>query len=185
MTEAQTQEIIAVLQAEYPQSFSQLDEKMITLKLRLWAKEFEHDDYRVVLAAVRAIIGGSNREFAPNIGIIREKINDFRAQSEMTETEAWDYVAKACRNGCYGYVEEFAKLPPTVQRAVGSANQIREWSMMDSDTLQSVVASNFMRSYRTTAQREKELAKIPANVLEVLQGAVKPMIESGGENNEK
>ena len=173
MTKEQTSMILTLLQTEYPQSFARIDERMMRLKLQLWAKEFENDDYEIVFAAVRAIISGSNREFAPNVGIIREKMQDFAVQNEISETEAWAQVAKACRNSTYGYATEFAKLPQNIQKAVGSAEQLREWAMMDSETLQSVVASNFMRAYRTTVQREKELAKIAPNVLAVLQNAAK------------
>lgn len=37
--------------------------------------------------------------------------------------------------------------------------------MMDSDTLNSVIASNFQRSYRAAAQREREVSKLPPDVM--------------------
>lgn len=86
------------------------------------------------------------------------------AGDEMTEAEAWGIVAKALRNSAYGSREEFDKFPPVIKRIVGSPSQLREWSMMDSETVHSVVASNFQRSYKAIAQREKELAKLPPDV---------------------
>ena len=82
----------------------------------------------------------------------------------MTEAEAWGMVAQALRNSIYGAREEFEKFPPIVKRIVGSPSQLREWGMMDSETVHSVVASNFQRSYKAIAQREKELAKLPPDV---------------------
>lgn len=35
---------------------------------------------------------------------------------------------------------------------------------MDSETVHSVVASNFQRSYKAIAQREREIAKLPSDV---------------------
>ena len=46
----------------------------------------------------------------------------------------------------------------------------KEWAAMDVDTVQSVVASNFMRNYRATQQREKEISLLPQNVQEMLAG---------------
>ena len=85
-------------------------------------------------------------------------------------------VSKACSNGIYGYREEFAKLPPEVQRAVGAPEQLREWAMMDSDTVQSVVASNFQRNYRASQTRAREQAKLPPNVLQMIAGVSERMM---------
>ena len=87
-----------------------------------------------------------------------------KPEDELSEGQAWALVEKATRNGGYGYKEEFDKLPPIVQKAVGSPSQIHEWAMMDSDTVKSVVASNFMRSYKIMLKREKEMALIPVDV---------------------
>lgn len=40
--------------------------------------------------------------------------------------------------------------------------------MMDSDTVQSVVQSNFMRSYRVRAQHEREYLALPESVRELM-----------------
>jgi predicted small lipoprotein YifL len=83
---------------------------------------------------------------------------------EMTEQEAWALVSKAIRNSAYNSAEEFAKLPPVVQRLVGSPSQLREWGQMDSDTVNSVVASNFQRSYRARAKNERDYLALPSSV---------------------
>jgi hypothetical protein len=83
---------------------------------------------------------------------------------EMTEQEAWQCVAVALRNSAYNSSAEFEKLPPVVQRLVGSPNQLREWSQMDSDTVNSVVASNFQRSYRARAKSERDFLALPSSV---------------------
>lgn len=183
MTFEQTRDILTLLQTEYPQSFTKMDSRMMTAKLKLWAKEFENDDFRAVYAAVRAVMSAGNREFAPNIGVIREKMRSYGAPGEMSEAQAWALVSRACANGIYGYQREFDKLPPTVQKVVGRPEQLREWALMDADAVQSVVASNFMRSYKVTAQRERELEKIPENVRELLAGASGKMLMEAGDGD--
>lgn len=176
MTFDETNTILTLLQTEYPQSFSKMDDRAMAMKLKLWASEFQYDEYKAVYAVVRAIMSAGNREFAPNIGTIREKLRSFSTDGELTENQAWALVSKAVSNGIYGYKDEYAKLPPAVQSAVGRPEQLHEWALMPVDEVQSVVASNFQRSYRIVAQRERELAKIPPDVRELLTGVSAAML---------
>lgn len=174
MTAEDTAEIMTLLQAEYPGSFSKLDERQMGLKLELWIREFEADEFNLVYAAVRLLMK-ENREFAPNIGQIRDKMALLLTPDELDETQAWALVAKACTNGLYGAQKEFDKLPPEVQRVVGSPEQLKAWAGMDAETVQSVVASNFRRSFRVRQSREKELAMIPADIRAMIQGTATGM----------
>ena len=174
--------MLTLIQAEYPQSFTRMDDRQMALKLELWSKEFQNDDSMLVYAAVRTLMGTA-REYAPNYGQIREKMRELTVGKSLDEQQAWALVSKACSNGFYGYREEFAKLPPEVQRAVGRAEQLKEWAVMDVDTVQSVVASNFMRSYRAGVEREKELARIPQDVRDMLSGISNKM--RIGDSNER
>ncbi len=183
MEKVEVQTLLTLIQAEYPQSFQKLDERQMALKLELWAKEFREDDSMLVFAAARTLMGTA-REFAPNSGQIREKMRELTSEkAALDEQQAWALVSKACANGYYGYKKEFAKLPPEVQRAVGRPEQLKEWAVMDVDTVQSVVASNFMRSYRAGVEREKELARIPQEVREMLGQVSEKMRLTGGKND--
>lgn len=161
------QMLLTMLQTEYPNSFVNMDDRMRKLKIELWEKEFANDDLNVVYAAIRTYMRSPER-FAPTIGQIREKMDMLTQPEQLSELAAWALVSKACANGYYGYKEEYEKLPPGVQQAVGRPEQLKEWSQMDADTVQSVVASNFMRSYRTMKQRNKDLSMMPSEVREML-----------------
>ena len=89
---------------------------------------------------------------------------DQAAPDELTAMEAWNLVAKALRNSAYGSEEEFAKLPPAVQRVAHSPSQLREWALMDADTVQSVVASNFQRAYTARQKSDREFEALPPAV---------------------
>lgn len=183
MTEEQVDRLLTLLQAEYPHSFSGMDDRMLALKRNLWIKEFEQDDNRIVLTAARLYMK-SGGAFAPTIGQLREKIAMLTTSGgELPEQSAWALVSKACANGLYGYKEEYDKLPPEVQRAVGAPEQLREWAKMDSETVQSVVASNFMRNYRTQQAREREIALIPPEVRNLLEKAGGMLRLTGGEED--
>ena len=171
MQEHDVVKLLSVLEAEYPQSFSRLTDEQKELKKQLWVKEFAHDNAKVVYAAAR-ILMRDGREFAPSSGQIREKMNSLAEKETLEPQQAWAMVAKACTNGYYGYKKEFEKLPDEVQKVVGRAEQLKEWAIMDAEVFQSVIASNFMRNYRVSVEREKELSRIPVEIRNMLGGIV-------------
>lgn len=105
-------------------------------------------------------------KFPPTIADIRTKANDIVAKIEesMSELEAWSLVSKAISNSGYHAEEEFDKLPEVCQRAVGNPQNLKEWAMMESDSVATVEQSHFIRNYRVAVQRMQEDAKIPNNI---------------------
>lgn len=170
MNYEETGKILAVIKKNYPHAYKDFTTEEKADLITLWQEMFAEDDYGVVGAAVKSYIATDTKGFAPIIGQIKELIRKLTEPNEMTEQEAWGYVAKALRNSGYHSAEEFEKLPEQIQRVVGSPAQLREWAMMDSDTVQSVVASNFQRSYRARAKSDKEYQALPSNVKAMLEG---------------
>ena len=168
MNRKEAAQIISIMQANYPDSFKGKSDDMLVATINLWAKMFEADSANEVTAAVMAHMAADTNRFMPPVGVIKDRLLKLRQPDEMTEQEAWALVAEATKNGIWGAQEEFDKLPPVIQRIVGSPNQLRDWAMMDSDTVQSVVASNFQRSYKVRAASERELLAIPSDVRRVM-----------------
>lgn len=108
----------------------------------------------------------TSEKFPPTIADIRTKATEIVAPAEesMSELQAWALVQKALRNSGYNSEEEFAKLPDACQRAVGTAANLKEWALMDSDQVATIEQSHFIRNYRTSVQRMKEEARLPENV---------------------
>lgn len=168
MTFDETVDILRIVKAEWPQSFAKMSKTDGEARLNLWATMFADDDVRLVGAALKTIIAAGNREFAPGVGQIKEQMRKLVSKGEKTEAEAWARILKAIRNSGYDSKRQFERLPPILQKIVGSPSQLREWGMMDSETLHSVVASNVQRAYRTMQQRENEAKKIPADVKAII-----------------
>ena len=161
MTLEEAAKIVGILEFNYPDTRRhQSDEAYITY-IRNWHSFFEHDSFELVEAAVRAYIATSTERFMPNVGQIKEQIRKLTAPEQMSEAEAWTRIKKALSNGLYGAEEEYAKLPPVLQRLVGSPNRLREWAQMDADTVEAVIGSNIQRSYRAISAQEAEWAKLP------------------------
>lgn len=189
MIKKEMAEILAIMQANYPDDFRGMSDTAMNAKINLWFMQFRDDEYKDVLAAVMAHIATDTNRFMPPVGVIKAKLVEIRQPDEMTEMEAWDLVSKATRNSTYNSAAEFAKLPPVVQRLVGSPMQLKEWAAMDSETLQSVVASNFQRSYKVRAKNEREYLALPSSVktyMEGLAGGMKmPALPDGEITEEK
>lgn len=108
----------------------------------------------------------TSERFPPTIADIRTKATEIIAPVEesMSELQAWALVQKAIRNSAYHAEEEFAKLPEACQRAVGTAVNLKEWALMDSDQVATIEQSHFVRNYRASVQKMKEEARLPENV---------------------
>ena len=168
MNYEETRKILTVLKTNYPQSFKNWTREQSEMFLDLWCEAFSDEPVQIVVAAVKSIIYGDTREFAPNIGQVKDKIYTLTHEADLTEQDAWNLVKKALRNSGYHAREEFDKLPPIVQNLVGDPRQLYEWSMTNSDQVNTVIASNFMRSYKARAKHEKEMMAIPGEIKKAL-----------------
>ena len=184
MTREETLAIMGVLKAAYPTFYKDMRRSEAEGIVDLWSSMFDQEPAQLVAVAVKAHIANDKKGYPPHIGAIKEAIVKLQTPEAMTEQEAWGLVLKALRNGIYGAQKEFDALPPMVQRLVGSPSQLKEWAMMDGDAVNSVVASNFQRSYKVRAASEREFMALPADVRGVMEqlgaGAAMPRLGDGG-----
>ena len=82
------------------------------------------------------------------------------------------------------YVEEFEKLPDVIQRSIGGPEQLKAWAQMDAATVESVVASNFMRTFKAKRKQQKELEMMPTEVKNYM-AAVADKMQIGGPEHKK
>ena len=183
MNLVETAKLMAVLETAYPMFYAKKTQQEREDAIRLWAEMFADEPGEVVAMAVKALIKSRVSTFPPGIGEITEKIQQITQPDQMTEMEAWNHVVKAVGNSAYNSGEEYQKLPPVVQRLVGSPSQLREWAVMDSETFNSVVASNFQRSYKVRAKNERDYLALPSSVktfmASIAEGMKMPELPSG------
>ena len=164
MTRQETGIIMDILATAYPRFYAGPDAPDPEKAVALWAEMFAEDDVAIVAAAVKALIATDDKGFPPHIGAVKAKVRQITQPSGMTPQEAWNLVAKAIRNSAYESREEYDKLPKDIQRLVGSPNQLRDWALMDSDTVHSVVASNFQRSFSARQKADNDFKALPRDV---------------------
>lgn len=193
MNRVETLKILAVLKAEYPRTYDGKNAKDLEAVVSLWMMAFADDEYQIVSAAVMQYIVTDNKTFRepPGVGMIKAAIQKITNPDQITEQEAWAEVAKVlkdCSNSpaSVRYAtnnperktsaqRHFDELPPLIRQVVGSPNQLAEWALMDSEVLQSVVASNFMRSYRVRAESSREYMALPSAMRDTLDQLTEKM----------
>ena len=168
MTLRETQGILALIKAAYPSFYRDMPKADLMAAVNLWQTQFADYDFKLVNAALHALIATQKEGYPPTIGAVKEQIAKLTAPHQLNEAEAWALVSRAARNGAYGYREEFARLPAEVQHVIGTAEQLRAWALMDADEVESIVASNFMRAFRAAAKQEKENRALPESIKAVL-----------------
>lgn len=182
MTREETIKLLMVIQSAYP-NFKPPDK---TVAVDTWYTMLKDMDYNVVQMGLRAYITSDTSGFAPSIGQLINTIYTIQNPQELNEMEVWSLVSNALRNGYYGADKEFEKLPPLVKKAVGSPDNLRNWSQTDVKSIENVVQSNFMRSYQTVVKREEEIKKMPVDVQALIENTNKNsyLAQIGAKNRE-
>lgn len=165
MTREQVGKLLMTIQAYYP-NYNPPDKE---ITLNAWYIMLAEYPEELVLQALRACIATNTSGFAPDVGQIMSKIQTISQPQELDGMTAWGLVSKALRNGTYGAVEEFNKLPPLVRQAVGMPDNLKNWAASDYQTIETVIQSNFLRTYETVVKRANEINRMPDNIKSLIE----------------
>lgn len=168
MTREETVKIIRIMVDSYPN----YKPNNISETIDVWTMMLEEYSYEQIAVSLKSYILSDTSGFAPSVGQLVAKVQDLSQPQELTELEAWALVHKAIKNSSYESEEEFAKLPPLVQKAVGLPSNLREWALTE-NLNKEVVSSNFMRTYKNVVNREKEFNKLPSDAKQLIQSSMK------------
>ena len=165
ITENDFTEIMNLLLSAYGEKAFPTDnlEKMDKV-LHLWTVMFKDDSPEEVLVAIKDCI--ATLQFPPKIADIKSRISQNRMAGQPSEMEAWAQVYKVVMDvdSVTSARQAFEKLPPISKALVGIPEQLLDWKEADGKTLTTVIASNFMRSYKVKAEREASYHALPADM---------------------
>jgi len=159
MNRDETINILTILKVAYPNGYKNLTKQDAEATIALWLDIFADKPFEIVAMAAKSYI--CTGIFPPAIAEINEYINKFTHPEQMTGLEAWQYVRKACSNSGYHAKEEFDRLPPVIQRTVGSPNQLKAWCMEEIEIFETVTQSNFIKSFSARQKSMAEFDKLP------------------------
>jgi hypothetical protein len=165
MTREQVGKLLMTIQAYYP-NYNPPDKEITLNAWHIMLAEYPEE---LVLQALRACIATNTSGFAPDVGQIMSKIQTISQPQELDGMTAWGLVSKALRNGTYGAVEEFNKLPPLVKQAVGLPDNLKNWATSDYQTIETVIQSNFLRTYETVVKRANEINRMPGDIKSLIK----------------
>lgn len=176
----ETIKIIKIVKSSYPRFYDKVNAEDFNDMIDSWHLMLEEYDYPNVQAGLVSFIKTDTSGFPPSVGQIIAMMPSIRNDMHATITpiEAWALVSKAIKNSNYNSEDEFAKLPPLVQKAVGNPATLREWAAMESNTVHSVEQSNFLRTYEALMKRAKDDIKLPPEFRLRLEGVKVEQIEN-------
>lgn len=152
MTREECKELLMTFEVKY--NTFKINPEYRAFTINAWYEDLKTYDYADVKRACAAYRDTANSAYAPStsqiIGMLKES-----KQKYLSPIDAWNLVRKAISNGYYAAEEGFAKLPPVVQRAVGSPRNIREYSFMESVDIQNNIQPRFYKAYEIECRREE------------------------------
>lgn len=175
MTREEVKKIVMTIDVLYPN----WNPKDLTFLVNAWTTMLVDYAYEDIERALRAFVATDQNGFAPTVGQLINCAHIADRKDEIPEMEAWSMVSKAISNGIYNSAEEFNKLPELIREAVGNSQNIRQWAMMDIETVQSVVHSNFLRAYKAVIEHKSEYKKLPSDVRQRISQAETKRIQTG------
>ena len=166
MTREETQKLLMAIGSIYP-NFKPEDK---TLTIDSWHWALEEYPAPAIKAALQIYIRTNNTGFAPSVSQLIGCMHAPSSNEQLTEGEAWALVKKAIQDGNYHSEERFNELPELVQRAVGDANMIQQWASTDSDEVNTVIMSNFQRTYKAMLFKQEFRDRISDPMYELVKG---------------
>ena len=171
MTEEEVGRIVLAIRSAYPNHFKQFGSEDIKGMLLAWSLVLSEYDFHLASRGLQLFLANDRQGFPPSPGQVVDCIVKIKhpVQNELTGTEAWALVRKAIRNSYYNAEAEFEKLPPACQRAIGSAASLREIGQLDTEKVETVEQSHFIKAFETVTKRERENLRMPEAIKQLIQ----------------
>lgn len=169
MTRKETAQILLILKKAYPFFYKDITQESAIEIVKLWHEMFKEDDVTLVIKAVKLLIKTDEKGYPPVIGVIKSKMKEIVGASRtdnINEFEAWQMVKDAVSNSLYNSKQEFDKLPPIIQKAVGNHYTLKDWAQTPVDTLETIIQSNFIKSYKAAFEKEENQDKLSEYLIE-------------------
>lgn len=172
MTQQETAQVLTLLRAAYPAFYRKTTAQEAEIAVRLWAEMFAEDDYSIVQYALKQLIA-DHSGYPPDIAALKTKIKEVikAATGAPTHEDLWQLLKSAAENSGYCYEEEFAKLPPVLQRFLGSPHALHDLGFIDTQTFNTVYHGQFLKQIPTIEDRMAYEASLPAHVKAAISAA--------------
>ena len=134
-----------------------------------WQWALEEYPAPAVKAALQIYVKTNNTGFAPSVSQLIGSMYSVQENNELSEGEAWHLVKRAIADSGYHAQERYDELPPLIQRAIGGPEMLHVWGQTDSSEVNTVIMSNFQRTYRALLSKQEFSNKIPESISDIVK----------------
>lgn len=171
MTKDEVRKLLYMINSIYPNFKVQNPEQTINV----WLEFLGDQNADAIAASLKTYVRTDTSGFAPSIGQLVQGVYKLQTRNELTPGEAWSMVHTAICRSSYYAEDEFKKLPPLIQRAVGSADQLRAWAR-DDHFNEGVASSNFRRAFQNAQEQKRMEALVPNEVVSLIDSLSSPAL---------
>ena len=164
MKKSETVDCITYLSAAYPGAYKRFTEQKFETLIAVWYNTFSEYPFAAVMVGIQGYISTDTSGFPPAPGQVIKVIQDITRQEETNSMEAWAIVKKAVNSPRDRMEETFRSLPPLIQKVVGGHHQLMAWGNVNEEEFETVIQSNFMRTYETEKRRQKQIDMLPERI---------------------
>lgn len=118
MTTENVKSILALLMANYSNSFKNVEKKDMELIIKTWETQFKSYTLDEVFNAIMSIMANDTSNFAPSIGRVKDELNKKFKESVMPSEEAWSIVLNKASCNPIKARTNFEALPGNIKKAV-------------------------------------------------------------------
>lgn len=165
MNREEIKQTIKILSMAYPRAYRDMSTEEKQGMLSLWEMHFSEAPKVVMSEAIKNYTAVN--EYPPTIAGLKKQV-DMILRDGDDKAELWKAIIKAAGNSSYNYVEEFEKLPEPCKKFVGTPNALKEFGVMDTGTLNTVIKGQFYKQVDEIMERQEVQEKLPPKIKQML-----------------
>lgn len=157
--------LLFILQQAYPSTYKNMSNDEKREQIDFYLVMFGAYEIQIVMLALKNYI--KENQYPPTVAGIIEQIR--LLTNEDTDSELWNLVANACKNGYYNFQKEFNRLPKVCQMWLGSPEALRELSLLKAEILNTVTRGQFLKSVQEIKKQNEARTCLPNELKELIE----------------
>lgn len=177
MDKAEAGKLLLEIDAAYPKYLDKVTPAKMQAMANMWALVLENFSLQEAERGLASYVATDTTGFAPSPGQIIARIRAFNQEASMSAEEAWRVVELAVQHALRDAQETYNAFPDAIKMAIGSPGALRDMAMLDTQQLETVEHSQFIRAYNTIQQREEIKARTPMSAARLLEEKAQAELE--------
>ena len=177
MNVAEARKLLLEIDAAYPKYLDKVTPTKMQGMANMWSLVLENFSLQEAERGLASYVATDTTGFAPSPGQIIARIRSFNHEASMSAEEAWRVVEMAVQHALRDAQETYDAFPDAIKMAIGSPGALRDMAMLDTQQLETVEHSQFIRAYNTIQQREEIKARTPMSAARLLEEKAQAELE--------